>query len=247
MIDFSIITVVKNAKKLIHKNMNSVLNQRFKNYEHIIIINSKDKYTINLLKNISNKRLRIFVFSDKGPYYAMNLGLKKAKGKYFTFLNADDYFYNNKVLELVKKNLKKHPKFNSFYGNVKIIKKNKIFRNWNAGEFSLKKFFLGWHPPHPSLFIKLNKKMIKTGIFNTGYRIAADYDFMIRFFVKEKNNSKFINHTMVSMRHGGLSSKNLKNIFISNIESCLSWWKNGYYLMFYIFFLKPLVKIKQLI
>ena len=176
----------------------------------------------------------------------MNIGIKNAKGNFITFLNADDIFKDNKVLENVKKNNIDSPNIDSFYGDIEIIKNKKIFRKWISGDFSVNKFFIGWHPPHPSLFIK-RKIFEKNGNFDTNFNIAADYELMIRYFVNKKVSAKYIKNTFVKMNHGGLSSKNLWSIFLSNLESVLAWKKNGYNFLFYIVIMKPISKIIQLL
>jgi glycosyltransferase involved in cell wall biosynthesis len=247
MVDFSIITVAKNAEKFIGNNIVSVLNQNFKNFEQLIILNEDDTETKKEIIKILDDRIKLFIVDDEGPYDAMNFGAHKARGKFITFLNSDDYFYNNSVLDEVKKELDQHPTTDYFYGNIVINKNEKILRKWKSGNFKRKKFFFGWHPPHPSLFMRKKDLNFSENIFDKNFNISADYEFMVRYFVKKRKIARFIDKTMVIMRHGGLSSKNLKNIMISNFECCLAWQKNNYYFMFYIFVLKPLKKITQLI
>jgi len=247
MVDFSIITVAKDAEKFIGQNIESVLDQDFKKFEQLIILNEHDTETKKEIIKILDDRIKLFTIDDDGPYDAMNFGVHKARGKFITFLNSDDYFYNNSVLSVIKQEINQNPSTNYCYGNIIINKNEKIFRKWKSGNFKRKNFFLGWHPPHPSLFMRKKDLDLSENIFDKNFKISADYEFMVRYFVKRRKHAKFINKTMVIMRHGGLSSKNLKNIMNSNFECYLAWKKNNYYFMFYIFFLKPLKKVTQLI
>jgi glycosyltransferase involved in cell wall biosynthesis len=244
MVDFSIVTAVKNSDQTILRTINSVAKQNFKKYEHIVVCHFKDIRSRKILKNINKKKINLIISKDNSLYEAMNIGIKNSKGGFVTFLNADDVFKDKKVLENVKKNIVSFPSSDSFYGNIEIVKNKQIYRTWTSGEFSINKFFWGWHPPHPSLFIK-RKIFKKYGYFDLNFNIAADYELMIRYFVVKKISSKYIKRTFVKMAHGGLSSKNIWAIFLSNFESLLAWKKNGYNLQFYIFFIKPFSKIIQ--
>ena len=245
MVDFSIITVVKFAENTIRRNINSVSHQTYKNYEHIIVCHKDDLKSRLIIKKLKKDKIKLIISRDKNLYEAMNIGIKKAKGNFITFLNADDIFKNANVLKNVIEYIKSFPKIESFYGNIEIIKNKNIYRKWNSGVYSRAKFFCGWHPPHPSMFIR---KFIfnKYGCFDTKFHLAADYELMIRLFVVNNLSSKFIKNTLIQMNHGGLSSKNMKNIILSNIEAYLSWKKNGYGFLIFIFFTKPILKIFQL-
>ena len=103
MVDFSIVTAVKFAEKTILRTIKSVMNQTFKNYEHIVVCHFDDNKSANIIKNFKNKKINLIISKDNNPYEAMNIGIKNAKGNFITFLNADDIFKDNKVLENVKK------------------------------------------------------------------------------------------------------------------------------------------------
>lgn len=247
MVKFSIITPAKNAEKFINKNIESVLKQKFIDFEHLIILNKDDFLTKERIKKIKDSRIKLFIVQDDGPYDAMNFGISRSIGEFITVLNSDDYFYDNEVLQNICNVSYQEPLINYFYGNINITKNNKIFRKWNSGCFMRSKFFLGWHPPHPSLFVKKKDLDFSEDIFDKRFKISADYEFMLRYFVKYKKKALYINKLLVTMRHGGLSSKSLRNIIFSNLECYFAWCKNGYYFVFYIILIKPLKKLTQLI
>jgi len=241
---FSIITVVKNSHKTIQKTIDSISNQNFNNFEFIVVCHISDLKTRKILAQNKKYITHLILSNDKGIYEAMNIGIKKAKGNYITFLNSDDYFLNPNILRnlynfIIKKNFP-----NILYGNIIIFNKNTILRKWYSGSFSLIKLFFGWHPPHPSMFIKKNL-LNECGAFNVSYKIAGDYEFMVRLFAKFKIKPIYYNTFVIGMSSGGISSKNFKNIISSNIESVKSWKDNGYYFFFHIFFIKPLIKLRQ--
>lgn len=246
MVKFSIITPAKNASMFIEKNIKSVLNQNFTNFEHIIVLNESDHITYKEIKKFKDARIKLYTLNDNGPYEAMNYGIEKSQGEFITILNSDDYFFDTNVLEVINDVCIKENSINYFYGCINIIKNNRIFRKWKPGNFSRLKFFFGWHPPHPSLFLKRKDLDLSKCLFDKSFKISADYEFMVRYFVKKKKKAFFINKVLVTMRHGGLSSRSLKNIILSNLECYYAWYKNNYYLMFYIFFIKPLKKLTQI-
>ena len=155
MVDFSIVTAVKYSDKTILRTIKSVMNQNFKNYEHIVVCHFEDSKSSESLKNVNKKKINLIISKDNSPYEAMNIGIKNSKGNFVTFLNADDIFKDKKVLENVKKNITDFPNSDSFYGDIEIIKNKQIYRKWISGEFAINKFFFGWHPPHPSLFVNI--------------------------------------------------------------------------------------------
>ena len=119
---FSIITVTKNSEKYLEQNILSVQNQKFKNFEHIIIDgNSKDK-TKSILRKYKTK-LKIISENDNGLYDAMNKGIKLAQGDIIGMLNSDDYYYS-KALNIIKNYFLMNPKIDFVFGSV--IKYNKI-------------------------------------------------------------------------------------------------------------------------
>ena len=123
----SIITVSYNAEQTILRLLDSVNQQSYNNIEHIIIDGSSNDRTLDIIKeNISRFGLLISE-SDKGIYNAMNKGLRYATGDVIAFLNADDFYYNNKVIEDVNSYFTKDIKI--VYGNIKYYNNKKINRH----------------------------------------------------------------------------------------------------------------------
>ncbi len=115
---------------------------------------------------------------------------------------------------------KRNPGLPALYSNVSIVKRNNItkeFRYFKTKQLRSLDFINGLHPPHTSLFVK--KEIFKKfGYYNEKFKIAADYEFMLRVFGVHKVKIKFLNKTLVTMRSGGTSTKNLINIAFSNYE-----------------------------
>ena len=93
----------------------------------------------------------------------------------------------------------------------------------------------------------VNKNVFKKyGNYNLKFKIASDFEFMLRIFVVNRVKSKYINRTFVVMRSGGTSTKSLKNIIISNYEVFKSFKENKLKINLIYIIIKILRKILQL-
>ena len=163
---------------------------------------------------------------DKGLYDAMNKGIKMATGDIIGFINSDDLFIDEKAIEKVIKTFNLDFNLDSVYSDLYYVSQfdtNKIIRKWVTGR--QKKFKYGWHPAHPTLYIK-KKIYDKYGLFNLNYQLAADFEIMLRFIEKHKITTKYLNQSLVKMRLGGKTNKSLKNIFNQNLECIRAFREN---------------------
>ena len=204
----SIITITFKAEATLEKTLNSVLNQSYKNIEHIIVDGgSKDK-TLEICKNFSHIS-KIISEKDKGVYDAFNKGLKLASGDVIGFLNADDFFYSeNSVQEIVNA-------FDSntdcIYGNLEYINSNGVVvRKWKSKVFEAGAFKKAWMPAHPTFYCR-KKIYDKLGWYKSSYKIAGDFELMLRFLEKHGINSKFIDKNLVIMLTGGISNRDINS------------------------------------
>ena len=97
----SIITVVYNGEKHIEQTINSVLNQTYSNIEYIIIDGDSTDNTLNIIKKYEDKIAHFISEKDSGIYNAMNKGLALTKGEIISILNADDYYFENTLQQVV--------------------------------------------------------------------------------------------------------------------------------------------------
>ena len=209
----SIITATFNSEKTIKHTIQSVINQTYENIEYIIIDGQSTDETLNIIKKYKNKITKIISEPDKGIYDALNKGIEQANGNIIGFLHADDFYAHNKVIENIAK-VFKTKNTDSAYGNleyVSALNTDKIIRNWQAGKFSVKELKRGWMPPHPTFYVK--KEIYKRyGNFKLNYKIAADYDLMLRFLGKHQITTVYLDEVLVKMRMGGASNRSLTNI-----------------------------------
>jgi len=213
----SIITATFNSEKTISKAVNSVKNQTFGNIEHIIIDGKSTDKTLEIIKQY-NHISKVISEKDEGIYYALNKGIKQASGDIIGFLHADDFFPNSEIIEKIAKTFA-DTKIDALYGNLQYVAQNnteKIIRNWKSDKFDKKMLKKGWMPPHPTFYAK--KELYNLyGSFNTNFKIAADYDLMLRF-LKQDITTFYLPEIIVKMRVGGVSNRSLKTIIQKSTE-----------------------------
>jgi len=129
----SIITVCYNSSKTIYKTLESVRNQKFKNFEHIIIDGKSTDNTLEICSSFSHIK-KIISEKDNGVYDAFNKGIACAEGDIIGFLNSDDVYYNNKSLDLIVQNFNHN--IDCVFGNLLYINyKGEVVRRWKSKTF----------------------------------------------------------------------------------------------------------------
>ena len=240
----TIITPTFNSENTLENCLKSVRDQKYHNYEHLIIDNNSTDNTKNIIKKFASNKIKTVSETDEGIYYAMNKGVKYSKGEFILFLNSDDQlideFFLLNYIKILEENI-----VDILYSNV-LYKKN-IFgfsRKFKTGN-TLNINKVGFHLPHPGTLIR-KKYLINSGLFDLRYKISADFDF----FIKSKNNKntkyRYYNNYTVLMSIGGASS-GLKNIIKANIECYKSLKRNNEKNPFLFIFLKLFRKFFQLI
>ncbi len=209
----SIITATYNNENTVEDTVLSVSSQTYKNIEHIIIDGNSSDNTIQIIKKHQDKIAKIISEPDKGIYDALNKGIKYASGDIICFLHADDIYADDTIIEKAV-NLFSEKHTDSIYGDLQYVAKEdtgKIIRYWKSGEFTFSKLKKGWMPPHPTFLVR--KEIYENcGVFDTNFKIAADYDLILRFLGKHKISTAYLPEVMIKMRIGGESNKSLKNI-----------------------------------
>ena len=195
---FTIITVVRNGSETLQRCINSIKSQSFKEFEYLIIDGASSDGTLEIIRE--NADVISFAVSeeDQGLYFAMNKGLELARGKYVGILNADDIYFPN-TLELVRDVILKDSNSDVIYGAMSYFSQPHKTHFIHSDELSKRMIF------HPTCFVS-NEAYKKHGNFNTKYRVAADYEFIMRCY---KANAKFvgINSVLASFSDGGTSAR----------------------------------------
>lgn len=174
----TVITPCFNSEKTIRRTMESVLNQTYKNIEYLIIDGASTDKTLEIVKSFEPAfagRMRIVSEKDEGIYYAMNKGIKLAKGELIGIVNSDDYYESTAVDVMV--NNRSRSKYQVLYGYERILRDGQeagicIYHHTNLDYQMI---------THPTCFV--TKKLYEDlGVFDTSYKYSADYEFMLRLY-----------------------------------------------------------------
>jgi len=214
----SIVTVCYNSENTILETLNSVLNQNYKNIEHIIVDGNSEDKTKYFLKKYPHKNKKIYYQKKRGIYSAINYGIQKAKGDLVHILHSDDIYQSNTTISDVV-NIAKSRKELVFLSDVVFFnnsKFQKISRFYSAEKFKVKDLKYGFMPPHPGIFIK--KKIYREHLYDVSFKIAADFEFFLKLFYIKKIKFYYINLVTVRMKSGGISGKNIYSYLTSTIE-----------------------------
>ena len=245
---FSIITLTFNSEKTIRDTLNSVMSQKYQNFEHIIIDGGSKDSTIKILNKYKSRNVKIFVKKNYNIYKSLNFAIDKSKGEYILILHSDDIFNSENILKKINFYTLKYKNYDIFLGNVAYFKNNnyeKVIRLYSAQNFKAWKMKYGLMPPHPSSIIK-KSVYLKYGLYNEHFSIASDFDFFLRCFFVEKLKFKKINQTFIRMRAGGISGKNIFSNIISTIEIYKSFQLNKIDNYYFNILLRLPAKLHQL-
>ena len=141
---------------------------------------------------------------DEGLYDALNKGIFRATGDVVGFMHADDAYASPQALERVAAAFE-DPAVGAVYGDLVYVNKDdvsRVVRYWRAGEFRRSRLSQGWMPPHPTFYVR-REHYQRLGGFNTRFRIAADYENMLRILWGGDVNAAYIPEVLVRMRMGG--------------------------------------------
>jgi glycosyltransferase involved in cell wall biosynthesis len=200
---FSIITVVLNNDKYLEKTIKSVINQKSKNFEYIIIDGGSKDSSLEIIKKYKNKINYFVSEKDNGIYDAFNKGMKIARGKFICIVNSDDILKNN-ALSIIKNYIDQNPKIDFIFGSV--IKHWGVLHGYRPEKI---KYSWGFYSSHSTGFYVKRESAKKIGLYNLKYKYHADYDYFYRMIVKKKMKGIATkkNEIVGIFRRGGFSSK----------------------------------------
>jgi glycosyltransferase len=243
----SIITSVWNNEETIKDALDSVLSQTYKDIEFIVVDGASTDGTIEIVKSYGNKITKFISEKDKGIYDGLNRGVSLATGDIVAFLHSDDIYASHIIIEEIDKVFESDSSLDGVYGDLVYTPKNdinKVLRYWKSKEYNNSLLKKGWMPAHPTLFLKKDV-YDKYGKFDLNFKIAADYDFMLRV-LKSGIKVEYIPKIMYKMRVGGESNKSIKNIILKSKEDLKALKKNKVGGIFTLI-IKNLSKIKQFV
>lgn len=206
-IKFSIITVCKNAAATIEQTIQSVISQTYRNIEYIVVDGLSTDETLPIVKRYRQHIDVLISEKDHGIYDAMNKGLGAATGDIISFLNANDYMFDEKSIECVASFINEHRPMNIdvYYGGVLVFDYQK--RNgfvWKSAPIS--SFFIHNQPlSHPATFYT-RAAFEKNGKFDTSFRIMGDYEWTIRALKRNGLHFQFMPQVTTIFSKRGISN-----------------------------------------
>lgn len=215
----SVVTAVYNNRYTVGQALDSALAQDHPNVELIVIDGGSTDGTLEVLQGYAERLAVLVSEPDRGIYDALNKGIARASGEVVGFLHSDDLLADESVLSRIGAAFA-DPEVDAAYGDLLYVKKDdpsRVVRTWRAAKFSRSKLARGWMPPHPTFYVR--RRVYETlGGYDTAYRIAADYDCMLRLLGRGGVRAAYIPEVLVKMRVGGASNRSLKNILTKSRE-----------------------------
>ena len=229
MVKMSLVTVCFNSESTIKTTLDSVADQDFPSLEYIVVDGGSTDATLQILKNYSRLQIQFQSEPDDGIYDAMNKGIALCTGDIVGVLNSDDYYAHSNVLTEVVETFGSDEGLDAVLGDVEFVdyaQPYKVVRRYLTGRFKPWMFRWGLMPPHPGVFVR-KTAYDRVGTYKLGYKIAADFDFLIRLMLLDRCKFKIVNRIWVRMRTGGVSTSGLKSNMISTEEMKRSLQENG--------------------
>lgn len=248
----SLITTTYNSATTLDDTILSVLNQSLaEDIEYIIKDGGSTDNTVNIIKSYEPRfdgRLKWKSEKDSGIYDAMNKGIEMVTGDVIGILNSDDFFTSDTVLEMIVKELEDNAALDAVYGDVHFVKDDdltKCIRYYSSALFHRSLMRIGLMPAHPSFYIR-RSCLEKFGLYNTSYKIAADFEFLLRTIYKGKIRTKYLPIDMVTMRTGGASTAGISSYRRIMKEHLRAFRENEIYTNTFLLSLRYFIKIWEL-
>jgi len=241
--EVSVVTAVYNDPR-VGSALDSVLAQTHDDVEMIVVDGESTDETPAILDQYADDIDTLVREPDEGIYDAMNKGIELATGDIVGTLNADDQYHDTTVLESVVDTFQRTSS-DLCYGNLVYVNENdEVVRYWNSGEYQPRRFYYGWMPPHPTVFVS-KEVYDQYGTFDLDLSIAADYELLLRLLLRHGLTAAYVDDVLVRMATGGKSNRSVRNIVRANWEVYRAWQKNGLRGGGHVPIIKPLRKILQ--
>lgn len=224
----SVVTAVFNRAGTILEAMQSLQSQSYPQIEHLIQDGGSSDGTVETICAASNQSTFLVSEADEGIYDAINRGIKRATGDVIGLLHSDDFYASEEVLAKIARSLS-DPKVDGVYGDLQYVSADdpgRVVRHWRAGPYRAELLRRGWMPPHPTVYLR-REVFERLGLYDTSFRIAADYDAMLRYLGAGNIKLTYIPEVLIKMRLGGESNRSLERIVRKSREDLRAIRKNG--------------------
>lgn len=201
----SIITVCYNSADTIEQAILSVLEQTYENIEYIIVDGRSTDKTVDIIKKYEEHLAYWCSEEDSGIYDAMNKGIEKATGEFVAFLNSDDYYYSSDSIQLLVSFFEKNRDADIIAGRIALINSFGIRYGYSPIPDKLEEISFRMALDHPAMLVR-RELFIRDGKFNLKYKIAADYEWVLREYGKGRKIVP-VPTVVAAFRMGGASNE----------------------------------------
>ena len=244
----SVITVCFNSAATIRDTIESVLAQDYEDIEYIIIDGGSTDQPLQIISEYKHCISKFITEPDRGIYDAMNKGIRLASGDVVGMLNSDDVYTSQTAISELMEAMNSSGA-DAVYADLIIVdpvRTDKVLRYYSSKHFNIAKFRYGWMPAHPTFFVKKSAYDV-AGLFSTAFRIAADFDMLLRLLLIHGIRSVYYPKCVVKMRAGGMSTSGISSIILLNREIVRSCLDNGIYTNIFLVLLKIPRKVMEVI
>lgn len=224
----SVVTTTFQCVETINDCLDSVAAQSYRDREHLVIDGGSRDGTLEVLTRRRDQLAVLVSEPDDGIYFGLNKGIAQVTGDVLGFLHADDVYAHCEVLARVARAFD-DAAVEAVYGDLVYVSSNdatRVIRYWRAGDYRPQRLRWGWMPPHPTLYLR-RSLYERLGVFDTRYRIAADYDLMLRMLTQLQGKVVYLPEVLVRMRVGGVSNRSLANVLRKSWEDYRALRANG--------------------
>ena len=211
LMKITIITATYNSAATLRDTIESILLQVHQDWEFIIQDGASRDDTLTIVREYEPRckgRMHIVSEKDSGLYDAMNRGIARATGDIIGILNSDDFYTSDDVLQSVATAFAENSKLDAVYGDIHYVSDSnlkKCVRYYSSKSFRRERMLKGWMPAHPSFYCR-REVYQKYGLFDTSFKVAADFEQLLRLIYIHNIETKYIEKDFVTMRIGGAST-----------------------------------------
>ena len=247
----SIVTVTFNSAGTVRDTFESVLRQRHPDIEYVVMDGGSADDTVDIIKEYEPKfggRMKWVSQRDRGMYDAMNNGIRMATGEVVGIINSDDFYHRDDIIAKVSEAFEKND-IEALYGDVRFVRDgnlDKTVRYYSSKNFAPWRFRWGFMPAHPTFFT-YRRNFEKYGYYQHDYRIAADFELLMRFLYANKLKAMYLPEDFMKMRTGGRSTASWRSNILLNKEIIRGCKENGIWTCMPMLFLKYFIKVFELL
>ena len=244
----SIITVCFNSARTIRETIDSVITQEYPTIQYIIVDGGSVDGTVDIVREYDDQ-IDIFICEpDHGIYDAMNKGIRAATGDVVGMLNSDDFYTDPHAVSDLMGALCERDVDAVFADLVYVdqVDTSRVCRYYDSGRWRPSRFRFGWMPAHPTFFIK-REWYERYGLFSLDYRIAADFEMLVRLLHTGRASYTYVARPIVKMRRGGTSTSGFKHSLLLNREIVRACRDNGIWTTLLLVLLKIPAKLLEIV